>query len=252
MSQTFHHPYIPFVDTSSQAISSTPSKADRPLKRKCKHRKCKHRNNGPQIKQSKYTGMSQSKRYLIGCAYIIYVREDKRSRDIQGNILPSQKACRPPASELSQKDMVELYFDNIDRSIVSQSKSKHVFAAPDWTLMHVYLFPWIHVHTTNTQFHPTRKHIKHIAFRIWEYLVSDGRVVIKHDDRTRQSHNIPLGDVRGWWLETDGDYPRGYKQWLESYDGTVPGVLFLSISGLTTRRRLSRNRPGGYVKEMAP
>jgi hypothetical protein len=185
---------------------------------------------GRQLKRAKSENVSQLKRYLIGCAHLIYVKSDNRERDDYENLIPLStplKKAYAPSSDLPQKDMVALYFDDIDRTVVSQSKSKsHVFAAPDWSIMEPYLFPWIHVNSTISHFVLTRNHIKHMAFRIWEYLAIQERVDIKHDEDSGQE-NIPLGDIRGWWWETDGDFPRNYDAWFSDYDGHIPGTRCL-------------------------
>lgn len=181
---------------------------------------------GRHLKRAKSENVSQIKRYLIGCAHLIYVKSDSRGRDDEEHLIPLStplKKAYAPSSDLPQKDMVTLYFDDIDRTVVSQSKSKsHVFAAPDWSIMEPYLFPWIHVNSTISHVILTRNHIKHVAFRVWEYLAGQGRVVIKYGEGSGRE-NVPLGDVRGWWWETDGDLPRNYDAWFNEYDGSLPG-----------------------------
>jgi hypothetical protein len=43
------------------------------------------------------------------------------------------------------------------------------------------------------------------------------------------AENVPLGDVRGWWWETDGDLPRNYNAWFRQYDGNLPGAHYLVV-----------------------
>src|SRR5271170_2093061 len=142
--------------------------------------------SGRPFKRAKSENVSQLRRYLIGCAHLLYVKNDNRDRDNNDIIIPlpnPPKKAYAPSSDLAQKDMVSLYFDDIDRTVVSQSKSKtHQFATPDWSLMETYLFPWIRVNVGNPQLTLTRIHIKHVAFRIWEYLSNRGDVVIKYED----------------------------------------------------------------------
>jgi hypothetical protein len=165
---------------------------------------------------------------------LLYVRGDNRERDGNEHLLPllePVKKAAAPSSDISQKDMVSLYFDEVDRSVVSQSKGKnHVFAAPDWKLMEAYLFPFIRVNSENRQFKVGRLHIKHVAFRIWEHLATEGRVTLKYGNDDEEPENVPLGDLRGWWLESDGFLPRGYSQW-ERCKGDVPGIFLLHFWG---------------------
>lgn len=181
------------------------------------------------FKRQKSANVSELRRYLIGCAHLLYVRGDNRDRDDNDILLPllaPVKKAAAPSSDISQKEMVSVYFDEVDRSVVSQSKGKnHLFAAPDWSLMESYLFPWILVNNGehDQHFRLGRLHIKHIAFRIWEYLASEGRVTLKYGDGVVEPENVPLGDLRGWWLESDGMLPLGYSHWVQT-DGYVPGT----------------------------
>jgi hypothetical protein len=180
-----------------------------------------------QFKRSKSENVSIIKRFLIGCAHLIYVKADSRERDREENIIPLDvppKKAYAPSSDLAQKEIVQLYFNDIDRTVVSQSKSKaHVFALPDWSVMEEYLFPWI-CYNMDNNLTPSRIHIKHIAFRIWEYLVQRGDTEVKSDD---DEDNVPLGDVRGWWWEVDGDMPRMYEDWKANYNRSIPGTRHL-------------------------
>ena len=182
---------------------------------------------GRHLKRAKSENVSLLKRYLIGCAHLFYVKSDTRERDDNEDVIPLAvplKKSYAPSSDLPQKDMVALYFDDIDRTVVSQSKSKtHLFAAPNFSILNPYLFPWIRFNSLNPQITLTRLHIKHVAFRIWEYLATQERVVIKYEDVLGQPENVPLGDVRGWWWESDGEYPRGYDAWFLSNNNSLPG-----------------------------
>ena len=203
----------------------------RPLKRKSSFEELSEsdgscRPNRP-LKRSKSENVSLVKRYLIGCAHLLFVKSDARDRDRDGNLIPpavTLKKAYAPSSDLPQKDIVALYFDDIDRTVVSQSKSKcHTFAPPDWSLLEAYLFPWIRA---NKQNHVilTRIHVKHVAFRVWEVLAYEDRLIIKYDDVVGQPDNIPLGDVRGWWWDSEGDYPRNYRDWEKQEDEHVPST----------------------------
>lgn len=185
------------------------------------------------FKRSKSENVSLLKRYLICCAHLIYVKADTRERDENEKLIPPTvplKKAYAPSSDLPQRDIVAVYFDDIDRTVVSQSKSKtHVFAPPSWTLMEAYLFPWIRYNANKPIVALNRCNIKHMAFRIWEYLASHGKTVIKYDDWATQPPNVPLGDIRGWWWESDGDKPRKYDAWLQQRDYREPGTC--SIAG---------------------
>ena len=186
---------------------------------------------GPQ-KRSKSENVTVLKRYLIGCAHLLHVKNDPRDRDLNDNLIPPEvepKKAPAPTSDLAQTEMVYLYFGKIDRTVVSQSKSKaHVFAAPDFTLLEPYLFPWIRVNLANKVL-LSRRQIQHVAFRIWEYLANHSRVVVRYDPHDGEhAKNVPLGDVRGWWWETDGDLPRNYHAWFREYDGNLPGACYLA------------------------
>lgn len=198
---------------------------------------------GRHLKRAKSENVSLLKRYMIGCGHLIYVKSDTRERDDNEDIIPLAvplKKSYAPSSDLPQKDMVALYFDDIDRTVVSQSKSKsHLFAAPDFSIMNPYLFPWIRYNSVNSQINLTRNHIKHVAFRIWEYLATQKRVPIKYEDVIGQPENVPLGDVRGWWWESDGEYPRGYDAWYATNNGYLPGTRHIALEMLMLSRGLS-------------
>src|SRR5947199_8831555 len=96
-------------------------------------------------RRPKSAGISSLKRYLIGCAHLLYARADPRRRDEKQNLIPPEpfeKLCRP-SSDLTHQELTTLYF-GVHKSIISQSKSRvHQFAPPNWSLMEEYLFPWI-------------------------------------------------------------------------------------------------------------
>ena len=179
--------------------------------------------HGPN-KRTKSENVSLLKRYLIGCAHLLWVKSDPRDFDESENLIhpeEPQRKAPAPSSDLPQVEMVALYFGGIDRTVVSQSKSKsHLFAPPDFSMLEPYLFPWIRVNGNNI----TRAHIKHIAFRIWEYFAAHGKVVLRYEVGRGQPENMPLGNLRGWWWESDGDVPRNYHAWYRSYDGNLPGI----------------------------
>jgi hypothetical protein len=214
---------------------STPPATPRPLKRKRSTIDPDSDftlNRGPH-KRSKSENVTVLKRYLIGCAHLLHVKNDPRDRDINDNLIPPEvepKKAPAPTSDLAQAEMVHLYFGKIDRTVVSQSKSKaHVFAPPDFTLLEPYLFPWIRVNLAN-RVSLSRRQIQHVAFRIWEYLANHGRVVVRYDPQDGgHAENVPLGDVRGWWWEADGDLPRNYHAWFGQYDGNLPGAHYLVV-----------------------
>lgn len=180
------------------------------------------------IRRPRRASISQSKRYLIACAHLLFVRRDPRDTDTRGNLLPSDssKKSQRVSLDLEYKEMATLYFDNINKTIISQSKKRpHLFASPDWSLMESYLFPWIQIITSDSPVSLTRMHIKHIAFRILECLVSQDRVVVKHKMCPPDFINVPLGEMRGWWLHTDGDMPPTYDRWCASQtEQHVPGM----------------------------
>ena len=183
-------------------------------------------NRGP-LKRSKSENVSLLKRYLIGCAHLIWVKNDPRERDSNENlIIPDDlpKKAPAPSSDLPQIEMVTLYFDGIDRTVVSQSKSKsHLFAPPNFTLLEPYIFPWIRINS-DAGVCLSRGHIRHIAFRVWEYLANHGEIVLRYEIEDGQPENKPLGEIRGWWWESDGPNPRNYDAWYQQYDGNLPGM----------------------------
>jgi len=211
--------------------------------------------NGRHLKRAKSENVSLLKRYTIGCGHLIYVKSDTRERDENEDVIPLAvplKKSYAPSSDLPQKDMVALYFDDIDRTVVSQSKSKsHLFAAPDFSIMNPYLFPWIRFNSMNPQINLTRIHIKHVAFRIWEHLATQKRVVIKYEDVMGQPENVPLGDVRGWWWESDGEYPRGYDAWYATNNGSLPGTHPIFSEMLMMSRGLPSRSLESVAKTLA-
>jgi len=181
---------------------------------------------GP-FKRSKSENVSLLKRYLIGCAHLIWVKHDPRERDSNENLIISgdpPKKAPAPSSDLAQIEMVGLYFNGIDRTVVSQSKSKsHLFAPPNFSTLEPYVFPWIRINN-NAGVSLSRGHIRHIAFRVWEYLATHGEIVLRYENEDDLPGNMPLGDIRGWWWEGDGPNPRNYDAWYQQYDGSLPGM----------------------------
>src|SRR5271163_2366275 len=77
-------------------------------------------------KRNKSENLSQIRRYLICCCHLLYVKSDPRGRDEHDNLIPlsyEPLKATAPTSAFSQLDMVETYFDCIDRTVVSQSKA---------------------------------------------------------------------------------------------------------------------------------
>jgi hypothetical protein len=185
---------------------------------------------GRQLKRSKSENVSLPNRCTIAIGSVIFAKTDNRERDANGKLVPLSiqvKKAYAPSSDMAQKDLVTTYFNDIDRTVVSQSKSRtHLFAAPNWGAMEVYLFPWIRANNANPHIALTRLQIKHVAFRIYEYLIRKGRVTIRHEEGSGEE-NVAIGECRGWWWEADGDLPRGY----DTYDGKIPGTyLYLSCT----------------------
>jgi len=233
--------YVNMAQLQAPSISTS-----RPLKRK---QSTSSSSPGHVPKRSKSENVSQLKRYLIGCAHLLYVKADSRQRDTHNRLIPvayPPKKAYAPSSDFPQKEMVALYFDDIDRTVVSQSKSKsHLFAAPDFSIMYPYLFPWIHFNISGiTQFVPSRRHIRHMAFRIWEYLATDGRVMVKHEDGSGEE-NFPLGDVRGWWWEADGAYPIGYEAWHQTHNENteLPGTILIHFRTKYAQKITNKSLP---------
>jgi hypothetical protein len=173
-------------------------------------------------KRAKSANVSPLRRYLIATCSLIWVKSDQRERTETGELVPTTDAKKPaPSSDMSQMDMTQLYFDGIDRTVVSQSKHGHRYAPPNFEHLNPYLFPFIRFNSN-----PSRSQIRHVAFRIWEILVNDGRVgVLKFPGGEENPLNTPLGDVRGWWLETETEKPRGYAAWHNECDGYTPRTV---------------------------
>jgi len=215
--------------TRRHAVSTTL----RPLKRK--------RSNGdnstvppPQVKRGKHENIPIETRYLICCAQLIYARVDRRERDANDNLIAGDdeiggKKAYAPSSDMSQLVLSKLYFDDIDRSVCSQSKAHpHRFLPPVWSILETYLFPWIfyNAHVPHVGVH----HIKHVAYRIWEQLTRSGKIQLSD----YHGNNVPLGEVRGWWWEIDGVMPRGYQQWARTWNqvdrpGNDPSLYYADL-----------------------
>jgi|SRR5579862_4974217 len=185
-------------------------------------------------KRSKSENVTQLRRYLIGCASVIFTKNDARQRDAADNLVRTARATSfgkkgyAPSSDLAQKEMVEIYFDNVDRTVVSQSKGNgHAFAPPNWSLMESYIFPWIRVNNPIHNGTISRVHIKHVAFRITEYLATKGLLKIKYTveemERDPTLKNVAMGEVRGWWWESDGQFPPSFEPWVR-HGAPTPGI----------------------------
>ena len=199
----------------------------RPLKRKASND-----NNDPpvaprQFKRGKSENLTIETRYLICCAHLIYARADRRDRDLHDNVIRPDdqvdgKKAYAPSSDMSQVVQSKLYFNDIDRTVCSQSKTlPHKFLPPVWNILEAYLFPWIffNAHVPHVGVH----HIKHVAYRIWEQLTRRGQIELFDD--ADFTNNVPLGRVRGWWWESDGLMPRGYQQWAQTWNRvTMPRI----------------------------
>ena len=185
-----------------------------PARSRIHHSKCKF----PEIQH-----------YLIRCAYLIFVRKDERRRDKDGRLVDLNKFGRKShvSSDISQKDLETIYFRGMERSSKSRSKSFYTFQPPDWSLWEPYLFPWIHRCEPDLVVPLMRKLIKHMAFCIWEYFTIQGKVTIKEMGNNKDNRDVRLGNVRGWWLESDGDRPLNYLSWRVEYDGSIPSGLIL-------------------------
>lgn len=165
------------------------------------------------------------KRYLMWSSHLIFLRDDSRKRVAHNNFPPQSRRF---LYDLTQEEIASVYFDNANRTIIARSKTDaHKFANPDWSLMEAYLLPWIHFNSLRTHVFPTRMQIKHMAFRIWEFLATQGRVALKHKEREGLPKlNVAFGDLRGWWLETDGQLPCNYGHWIakRSSPHQIPGM----------------------------
>jgi hypothetical protein len=162
-------------------------------------------------------------RLLICCAALIWVRTDQRERDPATDELVPKEVNKKssPSSDMSQTDLVRTYFNNIDRTVISQSKWGHKFARPDFRPINVYLFPFI-------RFNPniSRGQILHVAYRIWEYLVMAGKAGEIRLHGVDAKDNVQLGALRGWWEETTSLKPKGYDAWYPTWtaDSELPGT----------------------------
>ena len=179
-----------------------------------------------QKKRSKSANVSIVQRFLICCCALIWVRTDQRERDPETDeLIPKEVNKRgSPSSDLSQSDIVRTYFNNIDRTVISQSKWSHKFARPDFSHINAYLFPFI-------RFNPniSRGQILHSAYRIWEYLVLANRTGPVRFQGAKAVQNIQLGAPRGWWEEATTVRPRGYDTWYARWtqNSKLPGTTTL-------------------------
>lgn len=172
------------------------------------------------VHEMKPKTISPLKHYLIGCAHLLYITYDTRNEDVEEQTVGGVRRCYA----LQQQIIVDLYFDGIHRSNIALSRKVYSFAAPDWSLLEPYLFPWIRLNIRSRPGCLTKLHIRHVAFRIWEYLAThDGGVINVEKDQ----HNIPLDKIRGWWWDIDGGLPPNYMEWDRCYNGYLPGMCII-------------------------
>ncbi len=177
-------------------------------------------------RKPKSANLTLAERFLIACLSLIYIKEDRRERDSMGQLISAQDypaKSYAPKSDISQSSLIDLYFRGLDRTVMSQSKGHpHAFAAPDWSVLEEYLFPWLSQHTSH-ETPPTRIQIQHVAYRILECLTMRGKVVMFHDPNSGLE-NKHFGDLPGWWEIVDGkDVPPRFAEW----DGSIPGTRSL-------------------------
>ena len=140
------------------------------------------------------------------------------------------KNPRPLIMDFSQQEIISTYFDGISKPNASLRKRKRSrFASPDWSILQSYLFSWIYLNQSTPNGNTFREHIKHIAFHIWVYLTMQDRVIIKLEGTEQENDNVWLRDLRGWWLKTEGKFPRDYEAWLKTYEWSLPGACTLFI-----------------------
>ena len=171
--------------------------------------------------------ISPETRYLIGCACLIYVKMDRRPRDRHENLLEINsfsKSQLRSTSDYPRRQITNLYFGLERINVSNATGSGHLFAAPNWDIMEAYLFPWILANMAGHEVTMTRMHIKHVAFRIWEYLVENGKVPLWYERDVGKPANVLLGRVRGWWPDTDGEFPRKFHLWYHQGSHRVPGM----------------------------
>jgi hypothetical protein len=174
-------------------------------------------------RKPKSSNLTFAERFLIACLSLIWLKTDKRDRDVHGRVIATARGrsrkAYAPKSDLNQAQIIELYFTGLDRTVMSQSKTApHAFAPPDWRLMESYLFPWISFNR-QASITITRPQIKHIAFRLFEYWTHKGQVVMYHEPHTGLA-NQHFSDVPGWWELTDDGLPNRFPEW----DGSIPGT----------------------------
>jgi hypothetical protein len=171
--------------------------------------------------------ISSETRYLIGCACLIYVKIDRRPRDRHERLLEIDsfgKSQLRATSDYPRRRITDLYFGLQRVNVSNATGSGHLFAAPNWEIMEAYLFPWILANMAGHEVTMTRMHVKHVAFRIWEFLVKNGKVPLWYERGVGQPGNVLLGRLRGWWLDTDGEFPRKFHTWYHQGSHKVPGM----------------------------
>lgn len=174
-------------------------------------------------RKPKSANLTLPERFLIACLSLIFLQKDKRARDFRGRVVDKQMyslKAYAPKSDISQANLIDLYFRGLDRTIMSQSKGhRHAFAAPNWRLVEAYLFPWLSYNVEQDS-PPTRVQIQHLAYRILECLTMMGKVVMFHEpDSGLENKNF--GDLPGWWELADGeDIPPRFAEW----NGSIPGT----------------------------
>jgi hypothetical protein len=76
-------------------------------------------------KRRKRKSVSDQTRYLIACAYLIFISKPPRPRDADGQRISLKDASTKRTyslSDLSQEEMTNLYFVDIERSTISKIK----------------------------------------------------------------------------------------------------------------------------------
>ena len=190
------------------------------------------RDNGSKKRSNKSANISMIIRFLMATCFLIMADEDKRERNVNGELTEKQskgKKRQSHVSAMTQTAMTELFFDGVDRSLVSVCLWSYHFVRPNFEYLNPYLFPFIRSNPNIT-----RSQIQHVAYRIWEYLVNANRVGPIKYTGDEAKNMVPLGEVSGWWLETDGDKPNGYQVWCKWDQGDLPSnnSLFTTLANL--------------------
>ena len=114
---------------------------------------------------------------------------------------------------MSGEVMAKLYFRRPSPNI-SRSLWKYRFGYPNFELLNPYLFLFIRANPNISDYQ-----IRHIAYRIWEYLVKADRAGPIQYPSDEANDMVLYGEIQGWWLETDGNKPRGYQAWCNGDQG---------------------------------